>query len=108
LPAALEDQRIHDLRSSIAHVLFVFSEFPAHRADLFRFLGRAVAKRMRPAGERSRSRPRLPRTRAFLAMLSGVRIFCRSRQEWQADGEYTHRGGGRRSHAFAGPSSTPR
>jgi glycosyltransferase involved in cell wall biosynthesis len=83
-PILLQARQFHDLRSTIAYVMFVWGKFPGHRADLLRFLGRAVAKRILPQRGAVPQNRRLPRLRAVRAILAGPFVFWRARREWAA------------------------
>lgn len=83
-PAAPELQRalrLRDLRTSVAYVLFLWFEFPAHRPDILRHLGRAVRKRMTRPDAAQPAPIRLPRWQALRAMLGGVVLYWKARRE---------------------------
>lgn len=86
-PGRPEDARaklIHDRRTSIAYLMFLWGEFPAHRGDLVRYLAAAVARRFRPSGEAGVGQPALALNYAdaFLAALDGFRLYLEARGEW--------------------------
>ena len=83
-PALRRDKLKRDLRASIAYVLFLWAEFPAHRGDLARFLGRAMLRRLSNARVSGSGLARLSRPQAMMAVLGGVRTYWKARQEWVA------------------------
>ncbi len=88
-PATPELQRVRrfsDLRLSIAHLFFVWYEFPAHHIDILRFLSQAVHKRIFAKRHPSRLAANLPRWQALRAMFSGVLLYWRASREWPMEG----------------------
>jgi glycosyltransferase involved in cell wall biosynthesis len=83
-PALQRARRFRDLSASIAHVIFLWFEFPAHRGDIIRFLRRAVMKRIAGAKGAQPVSARLSRSAALLAMLGGIGVYWRARREWAA------------------------
>jgi glycosyltransferase involved in cell wall biosynthesis len=83
-PALRRARLKRDLSASIAYVLFLWVEFPAHRRDIIHFLGRAVMKRVPGVSRPASASVRLTRLQALIAMLSGIRIYWKARQECAA------------------------
>lgn len=83
-PALQVARRYGDLRASISHLLFVWFQFPVHRAEVLRFLARAVARRILPApsAQPSRRAAGLSRRQAVAAVFGGLRLYWRARREW--------------------------
>lgn len=99
---------IRDLRASIAYMLFLWAEFPAHRGDIIFFLCRAVMKRLSRFGQPSSDPIRLPRMQALIAMLSGIRVYWKARQERAAHPRPAERKPGPALAPFANPASRAR
>ncbi|HJU41462.1 MAG TPA: glycosyltransferase family 2 protein [Vicinamibacterales bacterium] len=74
-------KRLRDLQSSVSYFLFVTTQFPGHRAELARFLGRAVIKRLR---HRTTDGvwPRLSLRDTWESAARGVLQYWRARGEW--------------------------
>jgi cellulose synthase/poly-beta-1,6-N-acetylglucosamine synthase-like glycosyltransferase len=72
-PSAQRAARVRAERTSIAYVLFLWSEFPSHRAEIARFVFRALGRRLSGAGGR------WPTLRACL---TAPIVYWRARTEW--------------------------
>jgi cellulose synthase/poly-beta-1,6-N-acetylglucosamine synthase-like glycosyltransferase len=83
MPELLRARRWRDLRSSIAYVIFLWAEFPAHRRDIFHFLRRAVMKRILGTDRPQSASVCLTRSQSMTAMLDGIRVYWKARQEWK-------------------------
>ncbi len=77
-------KRFRDLRSSVAYIMFLWLQFPGHRADLARFLRRAVLKRMPGSGAAAPAAAGLSARQILSAVCCGVRIYGKARQEWRS------------------------
>ena len=107
-PVLQKARRLRDLRASIAYVMFLWAEFPAHRGDILRFLRRAMAKRIVPgSGPRPRA-TRLSRAGVFAAVLGGLLTYWRARREWVVAAAHQHEQSGTALPGFAGPTSGSR
>lgn len=81
-PALRSTKRVRDLRSSVAYILFLWQQFPGHRIDLARFLGRALLKRVPGFGAAAPAAADLSRFQVLAALCGGVRLYWKARQEW--------------------------
>ncbi len=84
-PPTLELQkarRFSDLRSSIAHLLFVWGEFPGYRIEVLRFLFRAMRKRMIAVFTRQPAMLPVFRMQALRAMFGGALVYLATRRGW--------------------------
>lgn len=81
-PTSRMAKRIHDLQQSVAYLLFLFGEFPAHRVELVRFLARRSLWR----GPRTTGRAAegLSARQALGAVARGVRTYFSAAREWSA------------------------
>ena len=82
-PELQRARKICDLRSSIAYLMFTWREFPAHRAEILRFLFRAVLKRIVAVVARPSAAMQLSRWQALRAMFGGVVVYWRASREWE-------------------------
>ena len=80
-PAMQRALRLRDLRTSVAYVLFLWFEFPAYRADIFRHLGRAVRKRVTRSVATQPAPVRVSRWQALRAVFGGVALYWKARRE---------------------------
>ena len=72
--------RLTQLRTAIAHALFLWFEFPRYRRDILRHLGRAVRKRV--TGSIAAQAPiRLSRWQTVRALLGGADLYWKARRE---------------------------
>ena len=83
-PALWRTRRARQLRTSIAYVMFLWVEFPKNRADLLRFLYRAVLKRILRMATGAPRPVHLSRWRALTAMAGGPLLYWKARREWTA------------------------
>jgi glycosyltransferase involved in cell wall biosynthesis len=81
-PPSRRAKRMSDLRASVAYMLFLWMQFPAHRRDIARFVGRGLRKR---AAGTATAPPatRLSRVQTLAAMWGGIRDYRRARHEWR-------------------------
>ena len=77
-PELRQERRFFELRSSIAYLAFLWNEFPVHRAEIARFIRRAVVRRLAPA----RGQPHLPRARALWSVMAGFAVYLMAKREW--------------------------
>jgi glycosyltransferase involved in cell wall biosynthesis len=80
---ALAVQRFELMRSSIAYMLFLWSEFPEYRLDLARFVWRAVRRRLKKNPPGTTATEPMPRWQALRAVISGPAIYLKARQSWK-------------------------
>jgi len=78
-PELRRARQFRDRRASIAYVIFLWFEFPGYRADIARFLRKAVMKRVSGHARRPAS---LSRFEAVAAALGGVLVYWKARREW--------------------------
>jgi glycosyltransferase involved in cell wall biosynthesis len=74
-------KRLRDLRSSVSYFIFVAAQFPRHRGELARFLGRAAIKRLRGGGATG-AWPRLSLREACDSAARGLLHYWQARREW--------------------------
>ena len=72
-PSAQRAERLRAERTSIAYLLFLWSEFPSHRGEIARFVLRALGRRFSGTGGR------WPTLRACL---TAPNVYWRARLEW--------------------------
>ncbi|HSA68340.1 MAG TPA: glycosyltransferase family 2 protein [Burkholderiales bacterium] len=72
-PSARRAERLRAERTSIAYLLFLWSEFPSHRGEIARFVLRALSRRLSGTGGR------WPTLRACL---TAPIVYWRARSEW--------------------------
>ena len=82
-PRALAAQRVAQLRSSIAYLMFLWFEFPAHRADLVRFVWHAIRKRLKARGPAASACEPMSRWQALWAAIAGPAVYLKARWEWK-------------------------
>lgn len=75
-------KRFRDMRASVAYLVFLWLQFPGHRGDIARFLGRALRKRLAGAATPAPAPPDLSGYQVLGAALSGVHVYWKARQEW--------------------------
>ncbi len=110
-PELQSERRCSDLRASISHLLFVWGEFPAHRGAVWRFLFRAVVRRLARRGgqgEGARQAITLSRWQSLKAVLGGVRLYWLAKAEWRTSGESVRSGRPARAPEFVESTSGPR
>lgn len=79
-PALRREKRERDLRGSIAYLLFLWAQFPAHRGDIYRYLlRRIVARGPRLASSATRG---LSRGQVIRAALDAIRLYPAATREW--------------------------
>lgn len=83
-PALRRAKRARDLRASVAYMLFLWMQFPAHRGDIARFIGRGLRKRATGAAG-SPSATGLSRWQTLTAAWGGIQDYLRAREEWTPD-----------------------
>jgi len=84
-PVRRRAKRIRDLRASAAYMLFLWMQFPGHRADIARFIGHGLRKRAtKPAGHSPSAMP-LTTHQALTAVWGGFQIYLRARKEWMPE-----------------------
>jgi GT2 family glycosyltransferase len=71
-----------DIRSSVAYVLYLYSQFPLHRRELYGFILRAIAKRIGLLPRKGVQR--LPWPLALAAVVRGFGAYWMARADWQA------------------------
>lgn len=76
-------KRLRDLQSSFVYLLFVAAQFPGHRVELARFLGRAIIKRLRP-GRSGRGWPRVSIREVCGSAARGCLQYWQARREWRS------------------------
>lgn len=74
-------RQFQDLRTTIAYVMFLVIEFPAHRAEIAGFLARAVLRRV--IGIARGNADRMPRGLALKAIVCGPFLYWRALQGWR-------------------------
>ena len=83
-PRLRRAKRLRDLRSSVAYIMFLWLQFPGHRAELARFLRRALLKRLPGSGTAAPAAAGLSRLQIVSAVFGGVRIYWKAQQEWRS------------------------
>lgn len=73
IPSAQRAERLRAERTSMAYLLFLWSEFPSHRGEIARFVLRALGRRLSGTGGR------WPTLRACL---TAPVVYWRARSEW--------------------------
>lgn len=81
-PELRRARQYQGLRTTIAYLMFLLIEFPAHRAEIAGFLARAVLRRV--TGIARRNAGRMPRGLALKAIISGPVLYWRALQGWRA------------------------
>lgn len=81
-PELRRARQYHGLRTTIAYLIFLLIEFPAHRAEIAGFLARAVLRRV--TGIARANAGRMPRGLALKAIISGPLLYWRALQGWRA------------------------
>jgi glycosyltransferase involved in cell wall biosynthesis len=83
--SVIEDRqakRFRDLRGSIAYLMFLWSQFPAYRSDILRFLLQRLVRRARSTGN-TRVAP-LSAGQILSAVGAGYRLYSTAAREWTA------------------------
>jgi glycosyltransferase involved in cell wall biosynthesis len=80
-PVLRRAKRVRDLRASVAYMLFLWMQFPGHRGDITRFVGRGLRKRAAGAAGPP-SATRLSRRQTLAAIWSGIQDYRQARREW--------------------------
>jgi GT2 family glycosyltransferase len=75
-PRVRQARAVQGLRTTIAYIVHLLIEFPAHRTEIAGFLMRAVLKRM--LGLARRNPDRLPRMLALKALIQGPILYWRA------------------------------
>lgn len=86
-PVLRRAKRVRDLRASVAYMLFLWQQFPGHRADIARFLARALRKRVVRAAGPVPITTGLSAAQILAAAWSGIRIYMKARREWSPLGQ---------------------
>jgi glycosyltransferase involved in cell wall biosynthesis len=76
-PSAQRAERVRAERTSIAYLLFLWSEFPSHRGEIARFVLRALGRRLSGTGGRWPTRR---------ACLTAPIVYWRAQSEWSRSG----------------------
>ena len=82
--AARRAKRVRDTRASVAYLAFLWFEFPGHRGDMARFLGRALRRRLSGATAGTPAPGGLSGYQALAAACGGVHDFWMARREWRS------------------------
>jgi glycosyltransferase involved in cell wall biosynthesis len=106
--ATLQAKRYAELRSSIAHLAFIWFEYPRGRSEILRFLGRAVARRIVPRAAGAHPAYGLSRVQALAAMCAGLGVYLQARREWAASGPALRGNDGLYPPGCVEPTSSPR
>lgn len=81
-PALRRAKRLRDLRASLAYAVFLWCQFPGHRPDVARFIGRALLRRVPGSGTAAPAAAGLSRFQVVAAVCGAIRIYWKARQEW--------------------------
>lgn len=81
-PSARRKKRIRDLRASVAYMIFLGFQFPGHRADIVRFLGQALRRRVSGTAGTASASTGLTWYQALAAAVGGFHDYSKARQEW--------------------------
>ena len=81
-PMLRRAKRVRDLRASVAYMLFLWLQFPGHRADIARFLGEALRKRVSGSAGAVPAPTALSAAQVLAAVWSGIRVYLQARKEW--------------------------
>lgn len=81
-PVQRRAKRVRDLRASVAYMMFLWLQFPGHRADITRFLGEALRRRVSGSAGAAPALSGVSRYQALAAVLGGVLVYRQARQEW--------------------------
>lgn len=82
-PRTVAAQRTSLVRGSIAYILFLWFEFPEHRADLVGFVGRAIKKRLKAREPGAAVTQSMSRWQALWAVIAGPATYLKARREWK-------------------------
>jgi len=82
-PRTVAAQRISLVRSAIAYILFLWFEFPGHRAALTGFVRRAIQKRLKVRGPGAAVTRPASRWQVLWAVFAGPVTYFKARQEWK-------------------------
>lgn len=82
-PEVLHVRQFQGLRTTIAYLMFLLQEFPAHRGEIAGFLARAILKRV--IGIARGNAYRMPPVLALMAIAKGPLLYWRALQGWRGN-----------------------